>query len=36
MGQPWLTRTAESVLNPVIGKSVALYFEKPVVPVAGG
>jgi SAM-dependent methyltransferase len=34
MSQPWLTRTAESVLNPLIGKSVALYFEKPVVPVA--
>jgi len=32
--QPWLTRTAESLLNPVIGKSVALYFRKPVEPVA--
>ncbi|MGV9799994.1 class I SAM-dependent methyltransferase [Mycobacterium sp. NPDC003449] len=29
MGRPWLTRTAESLLNPVIGKSVALYFTKP-------
>ena len=29
MGRPWLTRTAESVLNPVIGKSLALYFVKP-------
>ncbi|MBP2455414.1 class I SAM-dependent methyltransferase [Mycolicibacterium lutetiense] len=29
MGRPWLTRTAESLLNPVIGKSVALYFRKP-------
>jgi hypothetical protein len=28
--QPWLTRTAESLLNPLIGKSVALYFKKPV------
>ena len=28
--QPWLTRTAESMLNPLIGKSVALYFRKPV------
>ena len=34
MGQPWLTRTAESALNPLIGKSVAMYFTKPVVPVA--
>ena len=31
MSRPWLTRTAESVLNPLIGKSVALYFQKPVV-----
>jgi hypothetical protein len=28
MSQPWLTRTAESALNPLIGKSVALYFRK--------
>lgn len=34
MGRPWLTRTAESALNPLIGKSVALYFRKPVVAVA--
>lgn len=31
MARPWLTRSAESVLNPLIGKSVALYFEKPAV-----
>ena len=31
MSRPLLTRTAESVLNPLIGKSVAMYFEKPVV-----
>jgi len=31
MSRPWLTRTAESVLSPFIGKSVALYFEKPEV-----
>jgi hypothetical protein len=31
MSQPWLTRSAEAVLNPLIGKSVALYFRKPVV-----
>ena len=30
MQQPRLTRLAESTLNPLIGKSVALYFEKPV------
>ncbi|WP_319452712.1 MULTISPECIES: class I SAM-dependent methyltransferase [unclassified Mycobacterium] len=31
MSRPWLTRNAEAVLNPLIGKSVALYFSKPVV-----
>ena len=36
VSQPWLTRTAESVLNPLIGKSVVLYFQKPVVSVATG
>ena len=30
MSRPWLTRNAESLLNPLIGKSVALYFQKPV------
>ncbi|MCV7259178.1 class I SAM-dependent methyltransferase [Mycobacterium shimoidei] len=30
MRRPWITRLAESVLNPLVGKSVALYFEKPV------
>jgi SAM-dependent methyltransferase len=34
MSRPWLTRTAESLLNPLIGKSVALYFRKPEVRVA--
>lgn len=29
MGQPWLTRALDSALNPLIGKSVALYFRKP-------
>jgi len=29
MSAPALTRRAESLLNPVVGKSVALYFEKP-------
>jgi hypothetical protein len=27
--QPWITRRAEELLNPLVGKSVALYFEKP-------
>ncbi|MCH9666875.1 MAG: class I SAM-dependent methyltransferase [Actinomycetia bacterium] len=30
MSRPWLTRTAEWALNPLIGKSVALYFRKPL------
>ena len=30
MSQPKLTRAAETLLNPLVGKSVALYFEKPV------
>ncbi|MBO0880560.1 MAG: class I SAM-dependent methyltransferase [Mycobacterium sp.] len=30
MQRPRLTRLAESTLNPLVGKSVALYFEKPV------
>lgn len=29
MGRPAVTRAAEAVLNPLVGKSVALYFEKP-------
>jgi SAM-dependent methyltransferase len=29
MQRPMLTRIAESVLNPVVGKSVAMYFTKP-------
>ena len=35
VSRPWLTRTAESLLNPLIGKSVALYFRKPEVSGAG-
>jgi SAM-dependent methyltransferase len=34
MSRPWLTRNAEAALNPLIGKSVALYFQKPAVAVA--
>lgn len=30
MSRPTLTRVAEAALNPLVGKSVALYFEKPV------
>lgn len=29
MSRPRLTRAAEALLNPVVGKSVALYFRKP-------
>jgi hypothetical protein len=28
MSRPALTRAAEAALNPLVGKSVALYFEK--------
>ncbi|WP_197379634.1 class I SAM-dependent methyltransferase [Mycolicibacterium mengxianglii] len=35
MSAPALTRTAEAALNPLIGKSVALYFEKPPAPEVG-
>ena len=35
MQRPQLTRAAESALNPLIGKSVALYFTKPAVRRAG-
>ena len=30
MSRPRLTRGAEAALNPLIGKSIALYFQKPV------
>ena len=29
MRRPWLTRTAERLLNPVLGKSLVLYLRKP-------
>jgi SAM-dependent methyltransferase len=29
MKRPWLTRTAERLLDPLIGKSLVLYFDKP-------
>jgi hypothetical protein len=28
MDRPWLTRALETVLNPLMGKSVVLYFRK--------
>lgn len=27
--QPWITQTAESLLNPIMGKSQVFYFSKP-------
>ncbi|MCZ6829133.1 MAG: class I SAM-dependent methyltransferase [Gammaproteobacteria bacterium] len=30
MEAPWLTRTAEKLLNPLLGKSVVMYFRKGV------
>lgn len=30
MRRPWWTRTAERLLNPVVGKSLVIYLEKPV------
>ena len=29
MQQPFITRWAERILNPLIGKSLVLYVEKP-------
>lgn len=29
MDRPALTRVAETLLNPLVGKSIAMYFEKP-------
>lgn len=31
MERPWLTRTLERLLNPIMGKSVVMYFRKEVV-----
>ena len=30
MKKPWLTRSTETVLNPIMGKSVVMYFTKAV------
>ena len=32
MARPWLTRTAERLLDPVLGKSLVVYADKPAVP----
>jgi hypothetical protein len=32
MKRPLATRLAERVMNPLIGKSVVVYFAKPAVP----
>ena len=29
MARPWLTQTAERLLNPILGKSLVLYLRKP-------
>jgi len=29
MQRPWLTRTLEALLNPIMGKSIVMYFNKP-------
>jgi SAM-dependent methyltransferase len=33
--RPWLTRTLERTLNPVLGKSLVLYAGKPAAPASG-
>ncbi|MGY1684553.1 class I SAM-dependent methyltransferase [Geodermatophilus sp. SYSU D00867] len=33
--RPWVTRLAERVLDPLIGKSLVVYADKPRVPAAG-
>jgi hypothetical protein len=36
MSRPLATKAAEAALNPLIGKSVALYFEKPATLASSG
>jgi hypothetical protein len=36
MKRPWLTRTAERLLDPVLGKSLVVYADRPPVGVSGG
>ena len=31
MKQPWVTRAIDALLNPVMGKSIVMYFSKPAV-----
>ncbi|MDQ1696027.1 MAG: hypothetical protein QOJ03_1380, partial [Frankiaceae bacterium] len=31
MKKPWLTRAAEQTLNPLLGKSLVMYADKPAV-----
>ena len=31
MKRPWVTRAIDALLNPVMGKSIVLYFSKPAV-----
>jgi hypothetical protein len=31
MKRPWITRAIDALLNPVMGKSIVLYFTKPAV-----
>jgi hypothetical protein len=31
MRRPWITRAAEQALNPLLGKSLVIYAEKPAV-----
>ena len=32
MQRPWLTRALDALLNPVLGKSVVVYFTRDSVP----
>jgi hypothetical protein len=34
--RPWLTRTAERVLDPLFGKSLVVYADKPAGPARAG
>jgi hypothetical protein len=34
--RPWLTRTAERVLDPLFGKSLVVYADKPAVALQDG
>jgi len=34
--RPWVTRTAERILDPVFGKSLVVYADKPAGPERAG